>query len=206
MVVRLFGVMVTATSALAQPASLLDSEAITSPTSDERTGADVAVLDVTGILSMDRHFSATNTVVFLWVGPFNEVNGIGWDVVLMTLVPGSLRSDIRMLITNTALQPVPNFGFAPGSVDRTPGGPTQYIREMSKFSNTGLPNVQALADGLIRLEFFDTPDEAPGEPDGLWVSGTIMFQTVNPIPAPQGASVLLAVMSAKVSRRRRRDP
>lgn len=55
----------------------------------ERTGANIATLDVSGIPSMDGLGSANNRIEFLWIGPGNAVNGIGWDVVLETILPSS---------------------------------------------------------------------------------------------------------------------
>lgn len=207
---RIFGVATTCLSVVGFSAevasgSVFDSLTITQPTGGERDGADIAIVDVTGIPSMDGLGSPNNIVIFLWIGPLNSVTGIGYDVVLQTVDPSSRRRDISMLITNTAFQPVPNFGFAPGFADPTPGGPTAYSRPLTKFASLGRPDVLAGLDGLIRLEFFDTPDHAPGAPDGLWVSGSFTFQTLNPIPAPFTA-VPLALTGALIFRRNRPTP
>lgn len=194
----------------AQAQGVLDEITLTEPAGTDRAGEGLAVVDVTGILSMDRHRSSTNVVILLWVGPHNTVNGIGWDVVLETLIPGSFYSDTGVLITNTALQPVPNFGFKPGGAFNESGGPRPFAREMFKFADLDLPGVQALADGLIRLEFFDTPDQMAGQPDGRWVSGTLTFQTINPIPEPVSAGLLalysLAVLPTRRIRNRSQRP
>jgi hypothetical protein len=50
-------------------------------------GSDTITLDVPGISSMDRSRSPNNVVIYLWVGPFNEVIGGGFDVFLQTLGP-----------------------------------------------------------------------------------------------------------------------
>lgn len=195
--------IVSCAAADASQPSTQSSLPLTSPAS-ERTGADATTLDVTGIQSMDRLRSTNNVVVFLWVGPFNVVNGVGYDVFLQTLAPGSRLSDITMAVTNSAGLPGPSFGIKPGFGDDFSGGPTHYSRPLAKLP-PGFSSVTALADGLIRLEFFDGFDEAQGEPDGLWVSGTVSLQTVNPIPAPISASAVVLLTFFSSSARHRRD-
>lgn len=168
--------------------SLLASQVISDPASGERTGLGLVTLDVTGIASMDRLRSPNNVVVFLWVGPYNVVNGGGFDVYLQTVAPGSRLSDISVAVTNSAFE-LPAFGFSPGALESVPGGPNHYMREVGDLP-PNLPSVQVLADGLVRLEFFDGFDEAPGAPDGLWVSGTVTLQTAFPIPQPVSPGVV----------------
>ncbi|MBL8746999.1 MAG: hypothetical protein JNK58_11675 [Phycisphaerae bacterium] len=180
------------------------TQVITSPTIDERTGQGLVTIDVTGIPSMDRSRSPNNIVMYVWVGPFNVVNGGGFDVWLQTVVPTSSLSDLVVSVTNSAGLPGPAFGFSPGVLDTFPGGTFHYSRPVSDLS-PDLPTVTALSDGLIRLEFFERFDEAPGAADGLWVSGTITLQTQFPIPTPvsPGVASLLALAAGHVSRRQR---
>lgn len=168
----------------------------------ERGGPDTITLDVTGIPSMDRSRSPNNVVIYLWVGPFNEVIGGGFDVFLQTLVPGSLLSDISVGITNSAGLPGPGFGFAPGALDDFSGGPTRYMREVGGLP-PGLPTIPILFDGLVRLEFFDGFDQAAGAPDGLWVSGTLTLLMRDPIPAPGFSGVLTVSLTCFIVRCRR---
>ncbi|MBL8745442.1 MAG: hypothetical protein JNK58_03705 [Phycisphaerae bacterium] len=187
-------------------ASVLPTQAITEPASDERVGAGLATVDVTGIPSWDALGSPNNVVRYLWVGPFNEVNGVGLDVVLQTVTPTSWRSEIKIRVTNAG--GVGSINLTPGGGDNSPGGPTHYSTngQILKLANYGIPNTVALADGYIRLEFYDSYDDAPGEIDGLWVSGTVQFQThfaIPPVPAT-GTSGLLAIAGIAILRRRPR--
>ncbi len=173
----------------------------------ERVGAGLAVLDVTGIPSMDGPGSPNNVVIFLWIGPFNYVNGLGWDVVLQTLVPGSRRDDIAMTIRDTNNDEFSGLLFIPGAADPAPGGPTAYSSDgILKLANYNIPNVRALADGLIRLEFAEGFEDAPGAADALWVSGAVSFQTVFAIPNPvsPGPASLFALAGVAALRRTRR--
>lgn len=175
---------------------------ITQPTAGVEGASNVAVIDVTGIPSMDRIRSPNNFVIFVWVGPFNVVNGIGWDVVLQTIAPNSRLSDISMVVTNSAGPPGTNFGITPAFGHNTPGGPSQFMRELADIPDV-FDDVPALADGLIRLEFFDAFDEAPGQIDGLWVGGNISLQTLNPIPSPAVYQLIGTVLCVNLVSRRR---
>lgn len=200
--------MVQATNivlAAARAESALDSQIITAATGSERTGADIAVVDVTGIPSMDRLRSPNNVVLFIWVGPFNVVNGFGFDVVLQTLVPGSRLSDIGVAFTNTLGLPGPSFGITPASGVDSPGGPSHFsapVHDLSPIFNT----VPALADGLIRVEFFDAPNEAEGQADAIWISGAISLQTRNPIPDVVPPSTAWVVFVVGIGALRRNRP
>lgn len=184
------------------------ADAISSPASGERVGAGLVTVDVTGIPSVDLIGSPNNTVLFVWVGPFNYVTGSGWDVVLQTLVADSRRRDITLAVRNTTNGEFSGFAIQPGSADPTPGGPTAYNSEgIVKLADQGIPPVQALADGLIRLEFFESREHAPGVADAIWVSGSISLQTafeIPPIVAP-GPFGVFAVAGSACSRRHRRN-
>lgn len=197
-------------SAASPTASVLSDAAavpITSPAGGERVGAGLVTIDVTGIPSMDGPGSPNNLVMFLWVGPHNFVTGIGWDVVLQTLVPGSRRRDITLVVRDTDNGAFTGFGIQPGTVDPTPGGPTPYSSDgIRKLANSGIPNLESLDNGLIRLEFVEGRDDAPGVADALWISGSISIQTafeIPPIVSP-GAFGVFAVTGGMCLRRRQR--
>lgn len=174
----------------------------------ERNGADIATLDVAGIPSMDGLGSPNNIVVNLWVGPHNEVTGIGWDVVLQTVAPNSWLTTISALISNSSGAYIGALVVTPGSGHFNPGGPTPFSSdpEIIKLVPNGLGPVVALSDGYIRVEFFEDFDDVPGEVDGRWISGDVRFQTsfpIPPIPSPtwMGMLVLACVTRATTCRR-----
>ncbi|MBL8745443.1 MAG: hypothetical protein JNK58_03710 [Phycisphaerae bacterium] len=184
---------------------VLSEPAVVTASGDERIGQDIAVFDVTGIPSMDLLGSPNNVVRYLWVGPFNQVTGVGWDVVLQTIAPGSWRGDIRVYITDSVATPINLLGAAPGGADG-PGGPTAYSSDgIIKFAPYQLPNIQALGDGLIRLEFYESFEDAPGQLDGEWVSGSLRLQTFWPIPVPAGPGAALGLLSGVLLLRRRSE-
>ncbi|MBL8746080.1 MAG: hypothetical protein JNK58_06965 [Phycisphaerae bacterium] len=168
-------------------------------------GPDIATVDVTGIPSWDALGSPNNVVMYLWVGPFNQVMGIGWDVVLQTIIPTSWRSEIIVQISDSAGGSI--GGLSPG-LDGSPGGSTRYTSagQIINLAQNGHPNIVALGDGLLRLEFFESYDDVAGQIDGLWVSGALQLQTIHqipPIPAPAAAGLLLAAGFSGIRRKHR---
>ncbi|MBL8746588.1 MAG: hypothetical protein JNK58_09570 [Phycisphaerae bacterium] len=201
------GVVGLVSCALGSTPSDFSTVTLTEPTS-ERVGAGLATIDVTGIPSMDLLGSPNNVVILLWIGPFNSVNGIGHDVVLQTLLPESRRRDISLFVRNSANQNLTGFFIQPGSADPTPGGPTAYSSGgITKLADFNIPPVQALADGVIRIEFFESRDEVPNQADAIWVSGTVSLQMALPIPTPvsPGISGFFALAGIAGLHRRRRD-
>ncbi|MBL8745531.1 MAG: hypothetical protein JNK58_04150 [Phycisphaerae bacterium] len=153
---------------------------------------------------MDYNSSLNNFVMYLQVGAGNGVTGIGWDVVLQTLHPSSLISDIRVQITDST--GLGGFGLVPGLADQSPGGPSSYDSDgqILKLADYSIPHVIAMGDGLIRLEFFDNYDDAVGVADGQWVSGSLFLQTYVPIPNTSAVSLLAIAGIAGLGRRRPR--
>ncbi len=180
--------------------SVLSTQVITEPVGGERV-TNIATVDVTGIPSIDRIGSPLNAVLFVWIGAGNEITGVGWDVVLQTVAPDSWRDDMRISVTNSANDPSTGFGFRPGSGDG-PGGPTSYSSGGIRSVPSSFPIVRARFDGLIRLEFAENYEDAPGEIDGLWVSGEVLLQTRFAIPAPVSAMLFGLSVGAALRRRR----
>jgi hypothetical protein len=133
---------------------------------------------IAGIPSVDLLGSPNNTVVFLNFGAGSAVNGIGWNVDLEAF-GASWRSELGVLITDSS--GLGGFSLRPGT-DDSPGGPTNYNSggQILFLANYSIPDVVALGDGLIRLEFFESYDDAPGAADGRWVSGNLYFPTLIP--------------------------
>lgn len=168
----------------------------------DRTAPDILPFDVTGIQSWDAPGSGFNTVIFLNVQPFATVNGLGWDVNLTAIAP-SWRSELAVLVTDST--GLGGFNLAPG-VDNSPGGPTNYNSAggIVKLANYAIPDVVALADGLIRLEFFESYDDGAGIQDGVWNSGSLFFQgTGLIIPAPSAVGLLGLAGVGLLGRKRR---
>ncbi|MBL8745532.1 MAG: hypothetical protein JNK58_04155 [Phycisphaerae bacterium] len=163
----------------------------------------VTAINVTGVPSVDSFESPNNVVMFMHIGAGNSINGIGWDVVLQTVHPFSLLSDIRVTITDST--GFNGFYVIPGGADENPGGPTHYDSggQILKLANYSIPDVIAMGDGLIRIEFLDFIDDEFGAVDGIWLSGSIFLQTYAPVPNV-GPTSLLAIAGIAGLRRNRR--
>lgn len=161
-----------------------------------RTG-EIITFDTNEIPSFDEQGDEDNVVVLLDLGPNAVVNGIGWDVVLSATDP-SWRSEISVLISDSS--GVGGFVLAPGE-DNSPGGPTGYSSDgITKLADYQIPDVAVLADGLLRLEFFEDYDDFSNEIDGFWESGQLFFQV---IPSPASAGLLGLAAVAAIGRKRR---
>jgi hypothetical protein len=177
--------------------------------SEARADGIVIPFNVAGILSMDAQGAAGNTVVNLDVaaalglpsGTPCTMNGIGWEVTLFAdpnvgSFGGSWLSEIAVGFSPFGVA-APSFVLRPGAATNTPG--TQaYASPVIKLGTVPLPNVD-LPNGVLRMQFFETFDDAAGVADGAWVGGNLFIQAV---PGP-GAVALLGLGGLIATRRRR---
>lgn len=167
----------------------------------------VVPFNVAGIQSFDALGDSSNTVVLfdaaaalgLPSGTSVTMNGIGWDVAVFAdpnVGPfgGSWISEIRVAFRDSANLNGFNLTPAAGNVP----GPGSGASAVIKLDTVPLPEI-ILADGILRLEFFDSFDDAADVADGAWVSGVLNLQFV---PAP-GAAALAGMGGLLVARRRR---
>lgn len=164
----------------------------------------VTNFDVTGIFSNDGFGSPTNEVFNINVGSNSQITGIGWEVELSAVAP-SFLSEIALMFgssSNSFVQLRPGVGDNnSGNQAYSSGGITDLIGLGIDFS--------VLADGLLRLEFFETFDNVANAADGRWISGqvSVRYETnANPVPEPATSGMMLAglVVAGMVLRRRQR--
>ncbi len=167
----------------------------------------VVPFNVAGIQSFDALGDTSNTVVLfdaaaalgLPSGTSVTMNGIGWDVAVFAdpnagTFGGSWINEIRVAFRDSANANGFNLTPAAGS---TPG-PGSGASAVIKLDTVPLPEI-VLADGILRLEFYEGFDDAADIADGQWVSGVLNLQFV---PAP-GAAALAGMGGLLVARRRR---
>ncbi len=161
---------------------------------DERSV--VTPIDVACTPSWDGKPSPVNVVRLINVGAGNSLVGIGWDVILRSVHPSSWLSEMSVCITDSS--GIGGFMLRPGT-DNFPGGPTSYSSGGVQLLGTlGIPNLVPLADGLIRLEFFETFDDALGQVDGEWACGQLAILTLAPTGGPPPAPVFYSSEAAFV--------
>lgn len=167
------------------------------------TGGIVSV-DVSGIESWDALGSANNTVLVLDLaaalglpsGTPMSMTSVGWDVTLEALGTSWL-SELRVGFADSAN----NFGvfLRPGAGTNNPGTGSFSSGGQVDLTDVGVPNL-FLADGVLRLDFHESFDDAANVLDGVWLSGSL-FVGVD-VPAP-GAAALLGLGGLTAARRRR---
>jgi PEP-CTERM motif len=154
--------------------------------------------DVTGIQSRGVAGSPENAVYFLQIAPFAEVTAIAFDVNLTAYSPSWL-SELSVVFTDS--QFLQGVGSTPGFGADVAG--TRSFVGGGDLLAQGL-NFNVGADGLLRLEFAETSDDAEVNPDGRWNFGSLSF-TVSAVPEP-ASLVLLAGGLAAFALKRRLQP
>ena len=124
-----------------------------------------------GTESWDALDDPSNFVLELDIGAGNEVTGSSFDVSIMTSGNGSWCSEAALLMSNSD-------GMAdPNGIALTPGAAVgATCDEGQEFSSGGvidfaanmLPNIVPNADGILRLEFYESFDDVDDEIDAFW--------------------------------------
>jgi len=150
------------------------------------------VIDMTGIESWDLLDDADNIIVDVNIGQGNAVTGISWDVGIAT-VGMSWLSEATFLISNSSGSADPNaIGVNPGAGEDASGDMQFSSGGVVDFATNGLPNIAAGADGIIRLQFFESFDDNLDAIDANWSNavspvvaaglGITVGQVLPPVP------------------------
>ena len=158
------------------------------------------IINVAGIASLGTSGAAGNTVLSFNVGAGSSIVGIGWDVNNTANVPSWL-SEMAVGITNTD---------STGGVNLTVGVGSDMSGTAS-FSSNGILDLIGLglsftanANGLVRIEFYESFNDPDVTPDGIWNSGSMTLRVIPvPEPATYGMVALgLLAVGAMVRRRK----
>lgn len=158
-------------------------------------------VDVGGIQSKGEFGSAANTVLSLNLGAGATLSHFSWDVELEAFAPAQL-SGLRLAISGTDLD-LGGLLFTPAEgVDEA--GSMHFTGSLD-LAAEGLSFLLG-SDGLLRLEFHQAASSGL-DPDGLWKSGTLSFDT-DAVTVPEPGSLLLIAsglgLLAAAQRRRNR--
>lgn len=131
-------------------------------------GATVACLPTTDIESWDAIDDTDNIVMSLNIGAGNELTGVAFDVQIETIAPSWL-SEAAVLFSDSTGSADPNgINLTPGVGNDAPGTMDFSSGGVIDFATNMLPNIVAGADGILRLEFFETFDDTADAIDGFW--------------------------------------
>jgi hypothetical protein len=185
------------------PSPVLAAVAALAATLATPAAATVTIFDVSGIDSNDSLGAPINEVFFLDIGANALVTGLGWDVVLFADSPSWLS---EMAVTFGSSNDPFILTLRPGVGDDFPG--------FGAYSSGGIVDLVSLgfaipvgADGLLRLEYWETLVDYPNDWDGIWVAGELAIRHTHDgvIPEPHSWAMMIAGFGlVGVAARRRR--
>jgi len=137
------------------------------------------LINVAGITSVAAAGGVGNTVLSFNVGAGSSIVGIGWDVNITANTPSWL-SEMAVGFRNTDNTGGVNLTVGvgadmPGTAAYSSGGVLDLIGLGLSFT--------ANANGLVRVEFYESFNDPEVNPDGIWNSGSMTLQVV-PVPEP----------------------
>jgi hypothetical protein len=195
------GLMAGSLSAQAAPLTLAGPSAANSSGPVPFSGFTDYALDVTGIYSFDGQGDPLNEVRNLQIGASARVIGIGWDTTQFADSPSWL-SEMVVSFGSTSV----------GFVNLTTGIGDDFPGTLS-YSSGGVVDLIGLgldfpvdADGVLRMEFFESFDDFANDWDGLWESGalTIRVAAEHVVPEPSVYALLLLGLAGVAGSARRR--
>jgi hypothetical protein len=174
---------------------------VTTPSASAATITEVLVVPVAGILSMEEYGDPLNTVLSFGLPANADIIGIGWQTMQTANAPSFLSEMVVSFETSSALE----LTLTPGIGDNFAG--------TASYSSGGIVNLvgsgfdfELNADGVLRMEFFETFNDFIGGPDGRWDAGTISirYQFESTEVSEPATLVLAAIALLGVAARSRR--
>lgn len=162
------------------------------------------VVNVAGAQSYSAFGDIRNTVQTFNIGALSRITAIAFDVTI-TAFPTSYLSEATLAFTGSDTNGDGVF-FTPGFDDAAPG--TASYAGSTTLTGQGL-DFAVGTDGILRLEYFDSFDDASVSPDAQWIGGTLTFtydEVTAAVPEPATWMMMFAgfAMVGGAARYRRR--
>jgi hypothetical protein len=128
-----------------------------------------ASYDLSEVASWNAVGDAANIVVAYNIGAGSKLVSVGWNVLIEAYAP-SWRQDIGLQLSDSAVSATAVW-LNPGA-GVTSAGTGTYASAPVDLGAAGL-SFTVLADGVLRLEFFESYDDGAAFKDGVWHSGSV---------------------------------
>ncbi|GAB4184292.1 MAG: hypothetical protein Tsb002_07150 [Wenzhouxiangellaceae bacterium] len=131
-------------------------------------GANALCFDTQDIDSWDGLDDADNIIVEFNIGAGNALTGVSWDVSIET-VGASWLSEATVQFSNSDGSADPNaINLSVGAGDDMAGTADYSSGGILPFSSVPLADITVNADGILRLQFFESFDDVADTIDGFW--------------------------------------
>jgi hypothetical protein len=195
------GLLAGAVPAHAGPLALAGASAASSSEAMPFSSSTDYSVFVGGTYSVDPFGDPQNDVRTLQIGASARVIGIGWDVSLFADAPSWLSEMVVAFGSTSAVA----VNLTPGVGDDSPGTQAYSSGGVVDLVGLGL-DFTVDADGVLRMEFFESFDDFADDWDGIWESGslTIRVEDERVVPEPSLYALLLLGLAGVAGASRRR--